>query len=135
MADKRFPTLDVDTLSFPSDDLTIGALRKARPELFDRGVNALGEQPRFFCDPEVRGHSEEELGGMLYVERLVALHAYGLQAGVRIEPPTGFTLDELKEELAERYVRYGLAAGLHQAAELIKGVERQARALANAPGR
>jgi hypothetical protein len=123
--------LDVRGIRFPSDRLTIATLRQSHPELFDADVvvNGAVAQPRFFFDADDGGHATDMVASMLYEERLIAALAFASETG-RALSVTGIPLDELKDELAGQYLRYGLASGAHQAAELIRDIERQGRELA-----
>lgn len=132
MSERIYRKLDLSGLHFPSDSLTIRILRTAHGELFDQGVSIGGgdEQPQFFFKSRYQdGHSGTEVGNLLYLERVIAAFAFATAAG--IDPPSGqVSIKDFKDELAERYVRYGLASGPKHAAELIRGIERQGRGLA-----
>ncbi len=120
--------LDLGGIQYPSDALSIGALRRKHPALFDKGFAE--PQPLFFMEPQDAGHAGDVLGGMLYCERLVALFAYaeaiGTESASELHP--GF---DFKDELIELYTRHGIATGRHHAAQLIRGIEQQAQQLAN----
>jgi len=118
--------LDLSEIRYPSDALSIGVLRQKVPLLFDKGFTE--RQPSFFLRPQHAGHAEDVLGGLLCCERLVALSAYGETIGMPFPFKVGFNF---AEELANLYVKIGLAGGQHEASELIRGVEQQAAGLAN----
>lgn len=128
--DGRFPDIDLSGIQFPSDTITIRALREAHPEQFDIGFAGGGgyEQPKFFFNGSDGATAEDTLGAMLYCERLIATDAYAAAKGVA---GMGVSIDDFKEELAELYTRYGISKGPHHAAELIRGIEQQGAALAS----
>jgi len=128
--------LDFSGLNFPSDSLTIRTLRTVHREWFDKGFAVGGgkEQPQFFFKPALHDHAQVILGGILYIERLLAAFAFAESAGVEL-PPGQVSLPDLEEELSDKYVRYGLASGPKQAAELLRSVKRQGQALAGERGR
>jgi hypothetical protein len=124
VSQQNISSLDVNAVRFPSDRLTIGMLRSAHPQLFDTNIGGGKPQPQFFFAASDNKAAVEEVGGILYTERLIAAVALATRDGQ--EPPaTYLPLHELKEELAERYVRYGLASGPQHALELIRDIERQ----------
>lgn len=124
-ADKHFKHLDFSGFTFPSDGLTIGALREKHRELFDKGFSMEEDaQPRFFFDPTFSG---EIVANILFCERLVATCAYAEARGMRwpdceIEGIRGFLLTH--------YPRYGLASGPQHAEQLIRDIEGQGTELA-----
>jgi hypothetical protein len=123
--------LDFRDVKFPSDDLTVGALRKKHWSLFDDGFDD-GEkaQPQFFLNGQLFEHSADVLGHLLFSERVVATCAYADVEGVR-RPQCDF--DSHKQELAKLYVRYGLAAGKNEALLLVRELEEQGHDLSRSP--
>ncbi len=133
-----FDQLDFSGIAFPSDRLSIRDLRRKYPECFDIGLRR-GEQPQPLYFPHTTfgkydntvPHSED-LGGLLFSERLVAAYAYAAAHG--IHEPGGYEgelgLSGFKSDLTRSYVALGIANGEHQAAEMIRDIERQARQLA-----
>ena len=129
--------LDFSGLRFPSDSLTIGALRRTHRELFDLGVQSgstADDQPQFFFQPDKPGHAQEQLAYMLYIERILAANAYAQQVGIA-PPPIHVGLNELEDQLTELYLHHDLAKGPQHAAELLRDLERQGRSLAAAQAR
>jgi hypothetical protein len=124
-----FPKLDLSTVRFPSDDLTIRILRQAHPRSFDVGiVGGEDAQPRFFFQPLRPDHVDSTVAAMLYWERMLAANAYAAAAGIkRID--TGFSYADITDELTQLYSRYELASGPHHAAQLIRDFEQQAAEL------
>jgi len=133
-SDKEFRGLDFAALKFPSDGLSIGTLRERHRELFDRGFADWGDaQPKFFLEADKGLHAGDIVGHTLFCERFVAIAAYADARG--IDPPQLDELPGVKEDLAEFYVRYGLASGPQHAAQLIRDIERQGAELAKHPRR
>lgn len=124
--EEHFKRLNFSDLTFPSDGLSIGILRKKHPSLFDEGFDdGDGAQPLFFFNAK---HSEDNLANMLFGERLIATFAYALARSM--EPPD-CELSLFKNDLSKLYVRYGIASGPHHAEQLIRDIERQGAELAN----
>jgi hypothetical protein len=121
--------LDFETFSFPSDNLTLGDLRRRFPTSFDRGFGYMQrQQPTFFLDNTKDESARKILGEKtLHVERLIAVDAF-LEAseGTAQALPNRETL---KKELADSYISLGLAKGRHHAAELINQITSQSRSL------
>ncbi len=121
-------------IQFLSDRLSFGMLRRAHPEMFDSNLVFVGNDPRRYQyqGPAFLNHSPENLrdslNSLFWTERLVAACAYADLAGVDRPEIPAFSLDELKAELANQYVRYGLALGSGEARESIRDIERQVRA-------
>jgi hypothetical protein len=120
------PAIDFTQLPFPSDNLTVAALRKAYPYSFDlpsRIVASKFDTPREYG----RISLEETLGGVIDAERMVASMAFKQAMGL---PPTESeaqrSRETLRESLASEYVTLGLAAGEHHADQLIRHIEAEA---------
>jgi hypothetical protein len=135
----NFENLDLTSIRFPSDALSIGMLRAKHPELFDKGFTVGGDkaQPTFFFEI----HAENIVANMLYCERLIVVSAYaeavgvkGLELGVK-GSELGMQLEcdvsDFKDELSKLYIRYGIASGTHHADQLIRDLEQQGVTLAN----
>src|SRR5881394_2873109 len=95
----RFDNLDFSGIRFPSDSLTIGALRRQHRGSFDVGFDH--ETPRFFYVPRGNGHATDTIALMLSAERFIATAAFAKAAG--IEPPDLFERSGAIEELVEQY--------------------------------
>ena len=120
--------LDFARIEFPSDKLTVGQVRRLHGDRIDR------ETPTFFDAEPYCGSAAFALGNMLGMERALAAYAYNRAAGEAWkEVSPGFDRDTLAGDLAEDYVRYGLAAGEKSAALLVRRFE--ARAAGQALGR
>jgi hypothetical protein len=131
--EREFATLDFSRFQFPSDRLTVLNLRQLHPELFDRGFKRDGmEQPQYFFRADVIDHAAGGIGFMLFRERLIATAAY---AGARgLTSPVGWNIEEEKQGLIESYCTHRLATGAHEAAEMVRSIERQGTELAQQSG-
>jgi hypothetical protein len=125
----RSEGLDFSLIRFPSDSLTLGALRARFPELIDRAPGV-----PFFNKPKEAG-----LADLIWCERVVAEHGVG--GGVHLviygggkdaaRDSSGYdsALDEeyrgSVESLREAYVTFGLASGPESAQQLIRSIETQ----------
>jgi hypothetical protein len=115
------PHIDFARIAFPSDRLSIGAIRRAFPKTLD------GPQPRG------AGRSLDNiLSGLIDVERQLAEDAFSAAVGRRRRWAGARHRGNAVAELSSEYVLFGLAEGPHHARELIRGVEAQAIAQANA---
>jgi hypothetical protein len=131
-ADREFEQLDFSGMRFPSDQLTIGTLRRVNWALFDKGLYGESDgQPRYFFDAEKADHAGDDVGNILYCERMIAASAYAAARG--ISPPDA-EIEILEDDLAERYCKYALATGPAHASELIRDIERQGHQMANQKG-
>jgi hypothetical protein len=119
------PTIDLSGLDFPSDHLTVKALREAHRDQFDQDFN-----PTYFRQRWSPDSGERTVGLMLYLERVLAASAFNQAVGGQNEVVTGFDRNTFVEELTAFYVRYGLATGGHHAEQLIRGMESEAAAQA-----
>jgi hypothetical protein len=134
-AKREFEKLDFTRLHFPSDHVTIFALRRLQPQFFDHGFPQGDdrEQPQYFLRENTVGLAQDGIGTMMFCERLIATWAYAAARGV--PPPLGWTLAERKAKLVEAYCFHKLASGPHEAIEMVKDIERQGIQLANQIGR
>jgi hypothetical protein len=115
------PRIDFAAIEFPSDRLSFEVLRRKFPELIDSSPTVT-----FFELPEGNPvYHTENLTNLLQGEREVALMAFSAALG-REWTPGLFTAEEVKQYLAEDYVRYGVASGEQHAAQLIRGIETMA---------
>jgi len=104
---KPKPHLDLLKIDFPTDQLTIKAIRQGFPQI---------DQDKVYDFEDI------ELPGLLSLERDLAIAAFDAVLGRRTVAMSG----EEKEMLAEVYVRYGLASGPHHAEQLIRAFEEAA---------
>jgi hypothetical protein len=110
--------INLSAIHFPSDSLTIGAVRKLHRDKFDGDVN-----PTFFHELP-RSGADRSIGLMLFIERALARIAFDTALG---EPLTELlTRDEFVGDLAELYARYGIANGPHHAQQLVRTFEAEA---------
>jgi hypothetical protein len=126
--DDYLHTLDFSECTFPSDAISIAQMRQVHPLLFDVGIEtAKGQQPVFMLAPFDGGHVLDTIGMMLHCERIIAADSYAAKLG--LEPPDA-DIELFKEELANYYIKYGLAKGEHHAQELVRNIERMGASLA-----
>lgn len=119
------------SLDFPSDRLTLGALRRRFPDLFDQPSNddSLSECP-FLTDDRGRGFGmRDRLYALLDTERQVALNALVAAQGKTRDDWFQSPQEEWRT-LAELYHEYGIAQGPEHAGQLIRDLEQAAASLA-----
>lgn len=119
------PKVDFTKMEFPSDGMTIKAIRRLWPEAVDTG-----DAVDLFSRP-VGGRAGELLFSMLTMERGLAEATFGLEFGR--EPDIDYAdhdVQVLAEDLSELYIRFGIADGPQTAKELIRSIESQATAQA-----
>jgi hypothetical protein len=129
------PLIDFSQISFPSDKLTIAALRKAYPNSFDlpaRMPSSKYEEPTEYG----RGSLEQTLGGVIDAERLVASLAFKESLGLALTESEALRPREvIHDSLTSEYITLGLASGEHHANQLVRDIETQATSQALAhPG-
>lgn len=127
--DEQFKRLDFSSVVFPSDGLSVGVLRKLYRGQFDHGFS-LDEngQPAFFLSKDHGGLAKAIVGSMLYFERVIAASGFAVARGIDFPD---INVSECKDELAELYMKHGLAAGMHHAMQLIRDIEKQGTLLAS----
>ena len=127
-----FTQLDFRDVKFPSDRLTIEALRRNDWSLFDDGFH-IGEhqQPQFFFNGSHGRHAADVLGSMLFCERAVVASAFANRVGA--EQPECESR-ACKDELLTLYAKYGLAKGRNEAILLVKGLEDAGQDMARTGG-
>jgi hypothetical protein len=129
-ANRELAMLDLSGIEFPSDKLTVLKLRRIHPDLFDRGYeNGKEAQPRYFLRAGRPDHAAEDIGGMLFCERLIVAGAYAAVKGIVI--PGKWDLYATEDRLVKFYCRFGLSEGAHEAKEMIRNLTKQATWLAN----
>lgn len=102
--------LDVSLLTFPSDKVTVGQIRRVQPSLFS---------------PAKAGGDNVYALAVLSAELLLAEKAYAEAAGLP-EPWPAWPRKGLIESLQEDYQRYGLSSGVKQTLELVRRFEQDA---------
>lgn len=123
------PEIDVTKIDFPSDELTIKAIRQRWPKSIDKREDNpyVDGIPRLLAQP-----TGEELFSMLKMERDLATATFNMELGR--EPPdlsyADFSIKSLAEDLSKLYIEFGLASGQHHADQLIRSIESQAVAQA-----
>lgn len=113
--------IDFRSIRFPSDTLTLGALRTLDPELFDIGGRI--EEDRY---DRVVTMMENKLVSLMCCEREVAHSAYAKAAGLPVLDEFGA---DYAPDLEKHFIEFGLASGPHHARQLIRDIESQAAAL------
>lgn len=136
-SDKHLEHLDFSRVHFPSDKISILALRQLFPKLFDVGYRGCF-QPSYFIEPELdfspnaeRGPrsspAESGIAEIIVLERVVAAAKYANIKGLRC--PDDWIDDSFdggtRGALANLYVEYKISPGLKHAMELIRDIERQ----------
>jgi hypothetical protein len=135
-AGDNLPAIDFRRIAFPSDGLTVGVLRRLFPKQFDSEPDTSFFSGSPFRSAHGLEHAEDAVGGMLYMERQLALSAFSLTVG---DPHPKRSLapedrDDYAAELGQLYVRYGIAPGNAAAQQLIRSIESQAIAQAAGHG-
>lgn len=134
--EREFAKLDLTRVHFPSDRVTILSVRQLHPELFDHGLgNGVVSQPEYFLRHEPQNPAEIGLGDMLWCERQIVAHAYAVAKGLRIPEILARDIEVYRESLTNHCRELGLVSGEHEAAEMIRELERQGRLLAIQKGR
>ncbi len=134
------PQIDLDSLDYPSDSVTIKHLRRLFPREF-RAYNDPDPDPDHrprlhFLDPSDNG---EEFMTMLHHERNLAVDAFHKALGRQDQDRKGWfaTREELWEYLEELYTKFQIAQGPLHARQLLRDLENAAaeQALRQVPGR
>ena len=120
--------VDYTSISFPSDRISLLAVRRAHPDEIDI------EDPENFFSTD---HVQHTLGTVIYVERLLARAAYEKAIGKpgNILQERGLSRQDCIKDLAAWYVKYGVCSGRKQTELLIREVEKQAAGQASGKGR
>jgi hypothetical protein len=120
------PEIDFTKMDFPSDGLTIKAIRQRWPQ----AVDTRKDDPYSDVTPRPLGPpAGEMLHNMLRMERDLAKATFGLEFGR--EPDIAYADHDVKllaEDLSELYITFGVASGQHHASQLIRSIESQATA-------
>jgi hypothetical protein len=115
--------IDLTKIEFPSDGMTIKQIRTLHPEQVDAKID-----PSLFGGPHGSQDADNTVGLLLFTERLVAKRAFDDTLARKSDEL--FTLTEYADDLAEMYMRHGIASGSHHAQQLIRHIESQAAAQA-----
>jgi hypothetical protein len=117
------PEVDVTKIDFPSDGLTIKAIRRRWPE----SVDARRDDPyRHGIPMPFASPVGELLHNMLVMERDLAKTTFGLEFGM--EPEIDYAGDDIKllsDDLSKLYVEIGIATGQHHADQIIRSIQSQ----------
>lgn len=123
LSDTHIDYVDYTSLSFPSDAITVLAIRRAHPEKIDvEGADM------YFGEPA----GAHGVGSAVYLERLLARAAFEAVIGKKedILAVNGLDRDACVDELNALYTRYGVSKGKHHTEELIRTFEKAAAAQA-----
>lgn len=123
----RTPRLDPATMTFPTDRITLGAMRCNEPGLLDSRSTRPGH---LAANEAFAAHA---------LELLLAERAFAAARGGP-EPDAGFTRTEIIALLDGTYQKFGLSHGFHATSQLVRDLEASAAAQAEqsrrtSPGR
>jgi hypothetical protein len=107
-------TVNLSTIRFGSDRLTLGAARHLEPELFD--INP-GTTPRNWW---------KTIDTIMEIERKLAVIAFDLRKNTLGMDGFADERKQIYDGLTSLYVRYGIASNETHASEMIRDIERQA---------
>ena len=114
--------LDLQSIVFPTDRLTVGQLRKVCPTDFEFNWKYKSNNEIRFLDT---------LLPALHHEREYAARAYATAAGLQAPHIPYFDADELIEMIAEDYKKLGISTGPAHTKQLLRDLEKQAVAQAS----
>ena len=133
------PAIDFTKVAFPTDKLTIKALRENRPHAFDVEPPAKwkhlisGQRSNQFLLMSL----DTLLGATLDFERILAEEVFRKELDLpklAKLPVIGGRLGDLKDSLASSYVSLGVARGKNEAREMLRDIEAQAQEQARRHG-
>jgi len=111
--ENKSSTLDVTKMSFPTDALTVGQLRRRQPNLF-------------VTEGRAKAHlSDLEVIPTLAIEMSLAEKTF-CRAMSQPDPCPGDTRAMLVQMLNEDYCRLEISSGLHQTRQLARAIESAA---------
>jgi hypothetical protein len=122
-------------IKFPSDQLTIGELRRLFPRSFDESTWKQGEYTDTVNSrPYGRQGLEGDLGMLIDYERVLASVAFKQAVGesetTLLPLERRLSFKELTERLANFYVEIGLSSGMQHARQLVREITKQAKSQA-----
>lgn len=109
---------DISSIQFPTDQITLGQMRKQQPELLQNDRAMLDRHP-----------ADVEIINAARIEHILARKAWASALGL----PDPDEFRDRKEELqylTEVYKEYGIASGPKHTEELVKAFETEAARLA-----
>jgi len=115
MPDEIVPQCEAATIRFPSDAITLGAMRRAQPDLFSVGGMLNG--------------AVADSDALSVLRREIKLAEKAFAAALWLSDPFPAEMDhrdELIKDLSEAYSAYGISTGPQASLELIKGIEAEA---------
>jgi hypothetical protein len=128
------PRIDLTTIDYPSDKLTVRMMRNRFPKAFDVEPESdsytAGERR-----PLHRMSLDVALGPFIDNERILAEWAFKKAMGQPVED-SEFPRDRetTLECLGNDYIKFGLARGEHEAQQMLRSIETQAIAQAREHG-
>jgi hypothetical protein len=123
MVSKPPPRIEFSWIDYPSDKLTIQAIRTRDPEGWQQ------ELPTFLSAKV--WIDRDSLGSLLWLERALAHKAFNNRLGLPDpHPDPDWDRSELIRMLADDYQRYHMTTGIKHTEELVRGIENQAVAQA-----
>jgi hypothetical protein len=129
------PKIDLTTINYPTDKLTVGMMRKRCPTAFDvepeTGTYTAGGHR-----PLHRMSLDFVLASVVDHERMLAEWAFKKALGQPVPEADDSTFgrETTFENLSNDYIKFGLARGEHEAQEMLRGIEAQAVAQARQHG-
>jgi hypothetical protein len=135
--DPTLDYLDYTSIAFPSDKLTIMAIRKRFPHRFDVDGDPIVAFFEANADQNSGDPMEAWLRSLITAERYLARHAYEEVLGVpwTCLTESGDTRDDAVKRLSQYYMHFGIATGLQHAEQLIRSFEAEAAAQAKSAQR
>jgi hypothetical protein len=122
------PKIDLSRIDFPSDRITVKALRAARPGSgFDDKVAVYPEGKNAFDEFVACLSTERELAGKAFD---AALQGHDLKRIGKGDHKPAWDRQEIVSALDSEYRAYGLSSGRQQSIQLIRQIEAQAVAQA-----
>jgi hypothetical protein len=114
-ASRTNPELDLNTILFPTDILTVGELRKREPGGYFHGNRA----------PKEFHPGDTHFSKIVLYEQDLATYVFRKVIGMP-EELGDVSFMQHKRELCEMYVEYGIVSDLDKAVDLLRGIENQA---------
>lgn len=113
MSDSELPRLDPSCMAFPSDSITLGAMRKNEAELFTRKGLRSGS------------HALAQPLALYSIELRLAERSFVRTLGCR----SRLTTEDTRRDIGvvnDAYKRFGLSSGLNETKELVRAIELEA---------
>ncbi len=120
--------IDYTLIRFPSDQLTLGLIRRLHPDYFDVEHAPFEQVLAIAPNEDFDSDDDPGIGQILYIERKLALNAFEGVRRVYTRSNVMGAKDKpaFVEDLVKFYSRYGIADGRESAMQLIRDIESQA---------